>query len=412
MKILFVHQNFPGQFKHLAPELAAQGHQVLALGINKPAHPTPGVKLLFHHPRIEKAETLKDIPPEFRELQTKTTRGHSVARALLKIKHDGFIPDLIFAHSGWGEAFFIKDVFPDTPLMVYAEYYYGAAGGDTHFDPEFSKWSLESMERLRIKNTHLLHALIAADHAMSPTLFQRDNHPTLFHQKISVIHDGIDTPRFRPNANASISIQKAGLTLRPQDEIVTFVARELEPYRGYHQFMRALPYMMEARPNAQFIVVGGDSVSYGAPPPKNMSWKEIFYQEVALKIDRKRLHFVGKVPHDILTQLMQVSTVHLYLSYPFVLSWSLMEAMSVGCLIVGSRTAPVEEVIKHEKTGLLVDFFNPIEIAETVTEALARREELRPLGLAARQHIIQHYDLKTRCLPAQIELIQTLARTT
>ena len=412
MRILFVHQNFPGQFKNLAPELAVQGHEVLALGVNKPAHPTPGVKLLFHRPRLVNAEILKDAPPELRVLQAKTARGHSVARAMLKIKQDGFIPDLIFAHSGWGEAFFIKDVFPNIPLLVYAEYYYGTAGGDTHFDPEFSKWSLESMERLRIKNTHLLHALMAADHAMSPTHFQRDSHPTLLRQKISVIHDGIDTLRFSPNANANISIKKAELTLKPQDEVVTFVARELEPYRGYHQFMRALPYMMEARPNAQFVVVGGDSVSYGAPPPKGTSWKDIFYQEVALKIDRKRLHFVGKVPHDVLTQLMQVSTVHLYLSYPFVLSWSLMEAMSVGCLIVGSRTGPVEEMIKQGKTGLLVDFFNPIEIAQTVAEALDRREELRPLRISARQHVIQHYDLKTRCLPAQIKVIQTLSRST
>jgi hypothetical protein len=167
MNILFIHQNFPGQFKHLAPALAAQGHHVVALGINKPEYPTPGVKVLLHRPRVQNPGA-KDTPQEFQELQAKTTRGRSVARTLDKLKHEGFIPDLICAHSGWGEAFFIKDVFPQIPLLVYAEYYYGAAGGDAHFDPEFSKWTLESMERLRLKNTHLLHALMAADCGLLP----------------------------------------------------------------------------------------------------------------------------------------------------------------------------------------------------------------------------------------------------
>lgn len=410
MRILFIHQNFPGQFKHLAPALAAQGHEVVALGVNKPAYPTPGVKVLLHRPRVHNPDGTKDAPAELRELEAKTTRGHSVARVMSKLKHDGFIPDLICAHSGWGEAFFIKDVFPDVPLIVYAEYYYGASGGDANFDPEFSKWSLESMERLRIKNTHLLHALIAADYGLSPTNFQRDSHPELLRQKIRVIHDGIDTSRFKPDARAFVSMKKAGITLKPGDEVVTFVARELEPYRGYHSFMRALPELMALRPNAQIVIVGGSSVSYGSPAPDGTTWKDVFYKEVASRIDLKRLHFVGKLPHELLTQLMQVSTVHVYLTYPFVLSWSLMEAMSIGCLIVGSRTGPVEEVIKHGQTGLLVDFFNPAEIAGTVADALARRKELLPLRAAARQLIVQHHDLKTHCLPAQLKLLHAIAQ--
>lgn len=410
MRILFIHQNFPGQFKHLAPALAAQGHEVVALGINKPEFATPGVKVLLHRPRVHNPESLKDVPVELRELHAKTTRGHSVARTLLRLKQEAFVPDLICAHSGWGEAFFVKDVFPHIPLLVYAEYYYGTEDGDTYFDPEFSKWSIEGMERLRIKNTHLLQSLMAADYGLSPTHFQRDRHPGLLRQKIKVIHDGIDTRVFIPNPNASVSIKSIGITLRPENEVVTFVARELEPYRGYHQFMRALPQLMALRPNAQFIVVGGSGVSYGAAPPEGSTWKDLFYKEVASRIDRTRLHFVGRVPHDVLTQLLQVSTVHVYLTYPFVLSWSLMEAMSIGCLIVGSRTSPVEEVIKHGRTGLLVDFFNPAEIAQTVAEALDQREQLAPLRLAARKHIVKHYDLKTQCLPAQLKLVQSLAQ--
>ena len=411
MKCLFIHQNFPGQFKHLAPALAAQGNEVVALGVNRPEYPTPGVRVMLHRPRVHNPEALKEAPPELRELNAKTTRGHSVARALIKLRDEGFTPDVIFAHSGWGEAFFIKDVFPGVPLLVYAEYYYGAAGGDTNFDPEFAKCSLEGMERLRIKNTHLLHALTAADHGLSPTDFQRSCHPELLRRKIKVIHDGIDTARFVPDAKAVVSMRNAGLVLKPDDEVVTFVARELEPYRGYHSFMRALPQLMAARPKAQIVVVGGAGVSYGAAPPEGTTWKDIFYREVASQIDRKRLHFVGRLPHELLTQLLQVSTVHVYLTYPFVLSWSLMEAMSIGCLIVGSRTGPVEEVITPGRTGLLVDFFNPSEIAATVAEALAQRKELIPLRRAARQLMIARYDLKTHCLPRQVKLLNSLAGT-
>lgn len=409
MKIVFVHQNFPGQFKHLAPALAAAGHQVVALSINKPAYPTPGVKVIFHRPKVAYADKLRDAPMEIQETEAKKARGHSVARCLAKMQHEGFIPDIIFAHSGWGEAYFIKDVFPKTPLIVYAEYYYQPDGGDAFFDPEFTKPTLEGLERLRLKGTHLLHALIAADKGLAPTCFQRDRHPELLRDKIEVIHDGIDTARFKPDAKATVALKRAGLVLSPSSEVVTFVARELEPYRGYHQFMRALPELQALRPEAQIVIVGGHGTSYGAAPPGGKTWKDIFLDEVDGRIDRKRIHFVGKLPHEILTQLMQVSSAHVYLTYPFVLSWSLMEAMSIGCLIVGSRTAPVAELIEHEETGLLVDFFDHHQLAVTVAEALQRRDELRPLRQAARQKIISQYDLHQCCLPAQIRLAYATA---
>ena len=266
------------------------------------------------------------------------------------------------------------------------------------------------MERLRVKNTHLLHALMAADCGLSPTVFQRNSHPELLRSRIKVIHDGIDSSVFKPDPQAFVRLRKAGLTLKPEDEVVTFVARELEPYRGYHNFMRALPQLMHKRPRAQIVVVGGSGVSYGAKPPEGKTWKEIFHREVASLIDPKRLHFVGRLSHEVLMQLMQVSAVHVYLAYPFVLSWSLLEAMSIGCLVVGSRTGPVEEVIRHGNTGLLVDFFNPLGIADTVAEALERRTELLPLRVEARRMILQHYELKTRCLPAQLDLLYSIAQ--
>lgn len=403
-KYLFIHQNFPGQFKHLAPMLAAQGHQVVGLGMNQPTLPMPGVRYLRHQAKAPPPDTRP--PAQLNDMYSKVLRGESAAVQLLQLKQQGFEPDVVFAHPGWGEALFAKDLFPRARLLIYAEYYYGGEGGDAFFDPEFSQSSLEGLQRLRLRNTHLLHAMSVADAALSPTMFQRDRHPAWFRDRISVIHDGIDTERFRPDASAYVQLQSAGVTLRPGDEVVVFVARQLEPYRGYHIFMRALPELMRQRPNARVVIVGGDGVSYGAAPPHGKSWKQIFLDEVKEQLDMRRIHFVGKVPHATLTQLMQVAAVYTYLTYPFVLSWSLMEAMSTGCLIVASKTAPVEEVISHGHNGLLTDFFDPQALAATVADALARRAELQHLRDAARQTIIDRYDLRSRCMPALLRFVQ------
>jgi glycosyltransferase involved in cell wall biosynthesis len=403
-KYLFIHQNFPGQFKHLAPALAAQGHEVVGVGMNQPTIPQPGVRY-FRHDVAGQPHGPRP-PTQLKDLYGKVLRGESAATRLEWLKQQGFEPDVIFVHPGWGEALYVRDIFPKARLLIYAEYYYQGEGGDAFFDPEFSQPSSAALQRLRLRNTHLLHAMSVADGALSPTEFQRDRHPAWFRDRITVIHDGIDTERFRPEPSAYVQLQSAGLTLRPGDEVVVFVARQLEPYRGYHIFMRALPELMKQRPNARVVIVGGDGVSYGAAPPQGKSWKQIFLDEVKEKIDMKRIHFVGKVPHAVLTQLMQVSAVYTYLTYPFVLSWSLMEAMSTGCLIVASKTAPVEEVIEHGRNGLLVDFFDPQALAATVADALERRASLQPLRDAARQTIIERYDMQRHCMPALLRFVQ------
>ena len=399
-RILFIHQNFPGQYRHLAPALAADGHEVVALGMAEKAEPLPGVRYIAHQVRApadgnQQAAQLKDM-------YSKVLRGESAAAALQRLRDEGYTPDIVFAHPGWGEALFVKDVFPRAKLLIYAEYYYQGEGGDAHFDPEFSgEPALADLQRLRLRNTHLLHAMSMADAGLSPTVFQRDRHPAWFRDRISVIHDGIDTDRFRPDAQARVALSVAGVTLKPGDEVVTFVSRQLEPYRGYHIFMRALPLLQRLRPHARIVIVGGDGTSYGAPPPPGQTWKAIFRDEVAPRLDMSRVHLVGRVPHALLTQLMQVTAVYTYLTYPFVLSWSLMEAMSVGCLIVGSRTAPLEEMIRHGENGLLTDFFDHERLAETIADALARRAGLAHLRDAARQAIVDGYDLRRHCLPAQ-----------
>ena len=412
MQILFIHQNFPGQFKHLAPALAMQGHKVVALCINSPSVPIHGVRVVRHLPAFTSQVPGADADAAaLQELRNKMDRGASVALALQALKRGGFVPDLVYAHSGWGEAFYVKDVYPEAKLLVYAEYFYQGSGGDSHFDPEFSLPSEGSQRRLHTKNFHLMHALVHADRGLSPTAFQRDRHPEPLRERIEVIHDGIDTRVFAPARQAYISLRNAGIRLSAQDEVITFAVRELEPYRGYHIFMRALPEILARRPNAHVILVGGSGASYGSAAPAGTTWRQIFHDEVKNRLDHRRVHFVGKVPHATLTQLMQVSTAHVYLTYPFVLSWSLMEAMSIGCLIVASDTEPVREQIRHGENGLLVDFFNPQALADTVVHAIEHRAELEGLRTAARSHIVAHHDLNDICLPAQMALLSRLVDT-
>lgn len=411
MRFLFIHQNFPGQFEHAAAALAARGHEVVALAVNRRAAPVPGVKRLLYRPApLPAASAGHPLRAALDEWHAKIARGHAAAQAMRRLQAQGFRPDVVAAHPGWGEALFAKDVFPAARLLVYAEYFYGEPGGDTDFDPEFPAASPElAAQLLRLKNTHLLHALNSCDAAVSPTVFQRNRHPAWARERIRHIHDGIDTERFRPDPQARVHLPAAGLTLRPGDEVVTFVARQLEPYRGYHVLMRALPLLQQLRPQARVVIVGGDGTSYGAPPPAGTTWRKRFLAEVRPQLDLQRIHFVGRLPHGTLTQLMQVSAVHAYLTYPFVLSWSLLEAMSIGCLVVGSDTAPLREVVQDGRNGMLVDFFDHQQLARRVADALERRDELRSMREAARQGIVERFDLHGHCLPQWLALMETLA---
>jgi glycosyltransferase involved in cell wall biosynthesis len=407
MRFLFIHQNFPGQFRHVAAALAARGHEVVALGVNEPAAPIAGVRHVLYRDGVRPAPRAgHPLAGALAELAEKVARGEAAAQAMQALRNEGFTPDAVVAHPGWGEAYFVKDVFPAARHVVYAEYFYGGEGDDASFDPEFAKPSVGASERVRIRNTHLLHALNACDAALAPTEFQKSRHPAWAQERIRVIHEGIDTERFRPDPGASVQLKTAGLTLRAGDEVVTFAARQLEPYRGYHIFMRALPLLQKLRPQARVVIVGGDGSSYGAAPPAGKTWKDIFLAEVAPRLDIGRVHFVGRVPHGVLTQLMQVSAVHAYLTYPFVLSWSLMEAMSVGCLIVASGTEPVRELIEDGRNGLLTDFFDAGALAHRIADALERRAELGALRDAARRTIVSRYDLARHCLPAQLALLE------
>ncbi|MCE6950526.1 glycosyltransferase [Cereibacter sphaeroides] len=405
MKILFVHQNFPGQFLHLAPELARRGHECLALtdGTNMREAPIPVLRYRHDTPLPDPQATRLG-----RNYTQMSDRGVTVARAGVQLRDQrGYRPDVIFGHSGWGETLFLKEVWPEAKLLIYAEFYYRGIGQDVAFDPEFDRRGFDAVMIAQGRAAHLGQALLHADAGLSPTLWQASTYPPPLRRMIEVIHDGVDTQAVAPDPGAGFALPD-GRVLRPGDEVLTFVNRNLEPYRGYHVFLRALPAVLAARPDAQVVLVGGDGVSYG-PAPAEGTWKERVLAEVGDRLDLSRLHFVGRVPYDRFKALMQVSRAHVYMTYPFVLSWSMLEAMSAGALVIGSRTAPVEEVIRHGMNGLLVDFFDVKGWSEVMTEALADPDRFRPLRDAARGTILSRYDLRSVCLPRMVEFVERFA---
>ncbi len=410
MNILFIHQNFPGQFKHLAPALVALGHKVTALTLRvKEPGRWQGVQLL---PYVIKRKPATGLHPWLVDFETKLLRAEACHAAATRLKAQGFEPDVIIAHPGWGESMFLRDLWPEARIGLYCELYYKIRDGDVNFDPEFPNRAAEREPiRLRLKNLNNILQAEVGDLGLSPTEFQANTFPKAVRDRISVIHDGIDTEALRPNSDASYPLSK-GEALTRDDEVITFVNRNLEPYRGYHIFMRALPQLLKARPNARILIVGGDEVSYGAKPPKGQTWKQIYIDEVRNQIsdaDWQRVHFLGRIPYDRFVSLLQVSRCHVYLTYPFVLSWSLIEAMSCGAPIVASDTTPLHEAIHHNRTGLLFPFFDQDRMLAEICRVLEDRQLAHSLGQAARVFARGKYDLQTVCLPQQLQWIDQLA---
>jgi glycosyltransferase involved in cell wall biosynthesis len=416
MNLLLIHQNFPGQFKHLAPALVRAGHRVVAMPLTAGDRGAwEGVEL---RPYQVARGSSREIHPWIKDFETKTIRGEACFRAALKLRDEGIHPDAIVAHHGWGESLFLKDVWPRARLGVYCEFFYRSDGADTGFDPEFPQTDPGDVCRLRLKNLNNLLHFETADAGISPTHWQASTFPEPFRSRITVAHDGIDTNALRPNPGVELTLSTAGggqLKLTRNDEIITFVNRNLEPYRGFHTFMRALPELLRRRPKARVLIVGGQQVSYGAPPDAQRygadNWKDVYTREVRGDIsdaDWARVHFLGNLPYQHFVPLLQLSRVHVYLTYPFVLSWSLLEAMSVGCAIVASDTAPLREAIEHDRTGRLVSFFSPQGLCEEVCSLLDDPQARTRLGHAAREFAMAHYDLQRVCLPQQLRWVEAL----
>jgi glycosyltransferase involved in cell wall biosynthesis len=402
-KILFVHQNFPGQFRHMASACLDKGYQVLALGHHDNAYPK-GVNYLRYPRPVNRAT---GIHPWLGDVETKFLRAHAVRELAIRLKQQGFEPDAIVAHPGWGEALFLKEVWPGARLGLYAEFFYRAEGSDVGFDAEFASREKESASRLMMKNTFNYLQFPLAEAYLSPTHWQANTYPTDWQSRMSVIHEGVNTDELSP-ADARPIMLPNGNMLSPQAKVVTFVARNLEPYRGYHVFMRALAALQSLAPDTEILIIGVDATSYGSLPPTGSTWKDKFWDEVKASLRTDKIHFLGRLSNDKFLGVMQRSTVHVYLTYPFVLSWSLLEAMSLGKAIVASATAPVQEVMTDGREGLLVPFFDTRALSQSIATLLNDPIQRSNLGSVARQKVLASYDRLRQCLPQQIAWIDKL----
>ncbi|MFZ2868635.1 glycosyltransferase [Zavarzinia sp.] len=407
LRLLFLHPNFPGQFGQLAAALAARpDFEVLAIGHRgADGRMVPGVKVHYYDafPWVEHSAFAGT-----EQFTQQVRRGRAARQVLQDIKHDGFRPDIVIAHPGWGDAMFLHDIFPDARLISFMEFYYKRTGTDLDFDPEFPSDPSE-VEFLRLRNLPSVMAYEVSAAAVSPTHWQANLFPPAIRSGISVVHEGIDTSGIRPDPAARLPLP-SGRVLGRGDEVLTYVSRGLEPLRCFHSFMRALPEIQQRRPNAFTVIVGSDKAHYGKRPPVAASWREALLAELKGSLDLSRIWFAGRLPYADYLDVLRVSSVHAYLTYPFVLSWSLLEAMSAGCAIVGSRTAPVEEAILDEVTGVLADPLQPSDIAARIIALLSDQPRRRELGRAARQHAEIHYDFQLIGLPGYLDLFDRVMK--
>lgn len=379
-RILIIHQNFPGQFRHVLAALQGRA-DVEVIGIGRESAPgMPGVQWLRYKPHRSAAI---ETHPYCRSFENAVLHGQAVCRLLMQLKDQGFVPDVVLAHPGWGETLYLREVFPRAKLIHLCEWFYDANGPDMGFDPEFP---VAQDDRLRVSTwrAHHLLALEQCDVAIAPTQWQKSQFPATYQPKIQVLHEGVDTELLGPDPQSQLTLPN-GRVFKAGDPVVTYVARNLEPYRGFHVFMRSLPALLAAHPTCQVLIVGGDEVSYGRAPKNARNWREALLREVNIDTSSEtgRVHFLGKLPYAQYSRVLQVSAVHVYLTYPFVLSWSLLEALASGCAVVASDTAPVREVIRHGENGVLVDFFDESQIVEAVQKVLTDSSGMRALRRAA-----------------------------
>lgn len=402
MRILFLHDNFPAQFGVFGAYLAKNGWEVW-FGTQRKDAALPGIKVFNYKPHRGVTENIHPYAVNF---ERAVLNGQSVARAGLALKRKGLVPDIVMAHSGWGPGLFVKDIWPDTKYVGYFEWYYRSDAPDVlHLSPSGDN-AADSQLRARARNGAILMDLAACDAGLCPTGFQKDQFPACFDDKLAVMHDGIDTEYYAPDAQNRNDLPDIGVDY--DDELITYVARGMEPYRGFPELMAALEIVLRERPQAHAVIVGQDRVAYGSQLPEGDSYKKRALENH--DIDWKRVRFTGLLPRAQYRQILLVSSVHAYLTIPFVLSWSMLEAMSAGCAVVASDVAPVREIFRKDETSLRLTGLAPDAIARNIIALLESEEARRRQGAAARRLIERDYAAQ-RIFPEKKRILESIAAT-
>ena len=387
MRVLLTHPNFPSQLRALAQVLGANPQNEVVFLTNTPAGELTGVKKLLYQPKREPSPQNHHY---LRGFEQAVLHGQAAYAACMEAKKNGFVPDVIFGHAGWGPSLFLKDAFPRTPMGLNFEWFYHSHGTDCDFDPS-EPINADDEARIRIRNATLLADLAACDGGVCPTRYQFDQFPKHLRSNLTICHEGIDVNFFKPNPGGKLVLADGKLDLSGVDEIVTYATRGMEPYRGFPQFIEAAHLLQQARPKTHIVVAGENRVAYGKKPPEGKTFKDIALERFPL--DPERTHFVGALPYGEYVKLLQCTSAHVYLTRPFVLSWSLLEAMACGAVVVASDTPPVQEVITDGINGLLVDFFRPDQLAEKLGQVLDQPAQFTHLREKARATVIAQYDL-------------------
>jgi glycosyltransferase involved in cell wall biosynthesis len=392
VKYLFVHQNFPGQYLHVVRHLLKDERNEVLFITEPNQNVIPGVRRIFYQMPLQDPAAQESIPQQARDFTRAAARAEAVARTARNLKALGFSPDIMVGHHGWGELLDLPEVWPQVPLLGYFEYFYTAEGRDAGFDPEFP---MAEGTAARIRSMNIINhlALDLGQHGQTPTQWQMQTYPEWAQRQMRVLSEGADLDQCRPDPDARLrTFTLNGFTVDPGERLVTYVVRNLEPYRGFHSFMRALPRLLRERPDVRVIAVGGDDVSYGARLADGC-WRAHFQQRLAGQYDASRVLFPGQVPYADYIRLLQRSDAHVYLTYPFVVSWSLREALACGCALVAADVDPVREFISDGRNGLLAPCLDADAIAERVLEVLEDERLARRLRTGARRYAERHLDL-------------------
>lgn len=408
MRYLFLHPVFPGQFTRVMEALARDpANEVVHCSRESAVRTVDGVRKV----RYQVPASTSPKPHAFLQRSDEALQqGTAVLKVVQQLKQQGFVPDLIYGYAGWGPTLFMKDVFPKTPLLGYFEWFLNPFGAEYNFDPAHPL-AFEAQLALRLCNAPMLLDLQACDHGVTPTRWQRQQFPEAFRSKLSVLHDGVDTAFYQPatlaEARQALAQQVPALDLSGADEVITYATRGMEPFRGFPQFMRALAAVQKRRPGCHAVIVGTEAFYYSRAPQGAANYKAALLEELRGELDLSRIHFVGWLDAPAYRAVLRVSSAHVYLTYPYVLSWSLLEAMSTGCLVIGSRTAPVEEVIRDGDNGWLVDFFDHAALADRIEQALVEQRcpRVQALREQARRTVEERYALD-KVLPRHLALVQ------